>query len=135
MPLKIYFAAPLFCDMELKRNEEECAKLEEAGYDVYLPQRDAGEAAAGAPRKQLFNNDVTAVSTSDIVIAYLDGRVPDEGTAFEMGLAFAYRKTLIAVITDRRCFMDTHLNVMLEYSPIKFFYNTEDAIKWLTTQR
>ena len=36
--MKVYFAAPLFDAMELKRNEEECRKLREAWFDVFLPQ-------------------------------------------------------------------------------------------------
>ena len=40
---KIYFAAPLFNEMELKRNEEYTNLLEQWGYEVYLPQREAGQ--------------------------------------------------------------------------------------------
>ena len=42
---KIYFAAPLFNEMELKRNLEYTEKLEKEGYIVYLPQREAGLSA------------------------------------------------------------------------------------------
>lgn len=127
---KIYFAAPLFDDMELERNLKECAKLEAAGFEVYLPQRDAGEAAEGASRVMLFQVDTKAVTECDAVIAYIDGRVPDEGTVFEMGMAYALDKTLCAIRTDRRAFMNSHLNVMLEESSY-IFGSTEEAITWL----
>lgn len=42
---KIYFAAPLFNEMELKRNKEITKKLRSWGYDVYLPQESAGLSA------------------------------------------------------------------------------------------
>ena len=42
---RIYFAAPLFNEMELKRNEEYTILLEKWGYEVYLPQREAGLSA------------------------------------------------------------------------------------------
>lgn len=42
---KIYFVAPLFNEMELKRNEEYTKLLEKWGYNVYLPQREVGLSA------------------------------------------------------------------------------------------
>ena len=36
--MKIYYAAPLFNDMELKKNAEMKQWLENRGYEVYLPQ-------------------------------------------------------------------------------------------------
>ena len=128
MASKIYFAAPLFDDMELRRNLEECKKLEEAGYTVFLPQRDAGEAAEGVDRNQLFKSDVTYVQSCDVLIAYIDGRVPDEGTVFEIGMAYALNKVIILIRTDRRSFMEGHLNVMLEGAGY-IVSSTEEAIK------
>ena len=130
MASKIYFAAPLFDDMEFRRNAEECAKLEEAGYEVYLPQRDAGEAAAGTPRDRLFHDDVAHVRECDILVAYIDGRVPDEGTVFEIGMAFALGKPIYMVRSDRRSFMQGHLNVMLEFAGLSV-HTTEEVIRCL----
>lgn len=129
--MRIYFAAPLFDDMELERNERECRKFELAGHEVYLPQRDAGEAAAGTPRDLLFHRDIMALQECNVVVAYLDGRVPDEGTCFEMGFAYALGKPVYAVLTDRRSFMDDHLNVMLEQSVKACHRFTEGVIKCL----
>ena len=81
---KIYFAAPLFNEMELKRNLEYTEKLEKEGYIVYLPQREAGLSA-----RILKNN--------------LDGRVPDEGACVELGIAYALNKKCIGIKTDDRC--------------------------------
>lgn len=40
--MKIYYAAPLFNDMELKRNSEMKKWLVDRGYEVYLPQDESG---------------------------------------------------------------------------------------------
>lgn len=129
--MRIYFAAPLFDEMELERNERECRKFELAGHSVYLPQRDAGKAAAGILRGWLFKNDIEALNNCDVVVAYLDGRVPDEGTCFEMGYAYAQGKPVYAVLTDSRSFMDGHLNVMLEQSVTACCKITEGVIRCL----
>lgn len=120
---KVYVAAPLFDEMELQRNLEIATALEEMGHQVYLPQRDAGEAAVGANRKNIFNCDRKGVWDCDTLLALLDGRVPDEGTCFEMGMAEAWCKNIVVYSTDRRCFMQGHMNVMLEYCPCAVFSN------------
>lgn len=113
---KVYFAAPLFCEMELRRNLEATALLEAAGCEVYLPQRDGGEAAKGADRRYLFDTDVQYLDWCDIVIAYFDGRVPDEGMCFEIGYAYAMGKRIIIVSTDQRSFEKGVPNAMLLFA-------------------
>ena len=130
MALKVYFAAPLFDDMELERNARECAKLEKAGMEVFLPQRDAGEAAHGASPYSLFAGDIAALREADVVIAYIDGRVPDEGTCFELGYAFATLKRIFMVRTDARSFINGNLNVMIQQCG-RIVKSTEEVIECL----
>lgn len=40
--MKIYIAAPLFCDAERRFNERIDAILQECGHKTFLPQRDGG---------------------------------------------------------------------------------------------
>lgn len=127
---KVYVAAPLFDEMEFQRNLEIATMLEGMGHKVYLPQRDAGEAAKGANRHNIFNCDKQGVYQSDYLLALLDGRVPDEGTCFEMGMAEAWGKPIIIYSTDRRCFMEGHLNVMLEYSALEVFHNRQKLYEY-----
>lgn len=127
---KVYVAAPLFDEMELQRNLEIATALEEMGHQVYLPQRDAGEAAEGANRKDIFLCDKLGVNECDYLLALLDGRVPDEGTCFEMGMAEAWGKPIIVYTTDRRCFMEGHLNVMLEYSALEVFHDRQSLYEY-----
>ena len=92
---KIYFAAPLFNEMELKRNKEITKKLRSWGYDVYLPQESAGLSAkiiaAGGDiyevSRKIFQSDIEGIKKCDILIFFLDGRVPDEGACVELGMA------------------------------------------------
>lgn len=112
----VYFAAPLFCPMELERNLKYCEKLEDWGFTVYLPQRDGGEAAKGANRKVLFHKDIEALCGADAVIAFIDGRVPDEGMCFEMGYAYAANTPVVAVCEDARSFENGKHNLMLTES-------------------
>lgn len=37
--MKLYFAAPLFCDAEKEFNERLTNQIEFLGYEVFLPQR------------------------------------------------------------------------------------------------
>lgn len=108
---KIYFAAPLFNEMELKRNEEYTEILENWGYEVYLPQREAGLSAQILKdennnklevNKRIFNTDLEGIKNSDILLFFLDGRVPDEGACVELGIAYALGKKCIGYKTDDR---------------------------------
>lgn len=108
---KIYFAAPLFNEMELKRNEEMTSLLRSWGYEVYLPQESAGLSAkiiaAGGDTytisKKIFETDLNGIKNCDILIFFLDGRVPDEGACVELGMAYAWNKICLGYKTDDRC--------------------------------
>lgn len=108
---KIYFAAPLFNEMELRRNEEMTKELRTWGYEVYLPQESAGLSAKliaqGGDKlevsKKIFETDLEGIKQCDILLFFLDGRVPDEGACVELGMAYAYGKKCIGYKTDDRC--------------------------------
>lgn len=108
---KIYFAAPLFNEMELKRNEEMAKLLRSWGYEVYLPQESAGLSAkiiaeggdTYAVSKKIFESDLNGIKNCDILIFFLDGRVPDEGACVELGMAYAWNKVCLGYKTDDRC--------------------------------
>ena len=108
---KIYFAAPLFNEMELKRNEEMTELLRNWGYEVYLPQESAGLSAkiianggdTYTVSKKIFESDLNGIKNCDIWIFFLDGRVPDEGACVELGMAYAWNKVCLGYKTDDRC--------------------------------
>jgi nucleoside 2-deoxyribosyltransferase len=123
--MKIYIAAPLFSQAEKEFNLLVDQVLRGLGLDTYLPQRDAGEAAsqirAGGDehviRQRLFEADYAAVLACDLFLLVLDGRVPDEGACFELGVAHANGKPCFGLQTDVRRFGGTDTNnLMIDYA-------------------
>ena len=107
--MKIYYAAPLFNDMELNKNERMKRWLESKGYFVYLPQDEAGLAYEKIDdnnktqiNKKIFESDVKCIKKSDLLIFDLNGRVPDEGGCVELGMAYAWGIKCIGFKTDTR---------------------------------
>jgi nucleoside 2-deoxyribosyltransferase len=124
--MRLYFAAPLFCDAEWAFNARLAAKIEALGYDVFLPQERSDETGLNleamgreAWAQAIFEQDRDGVFESDVVLFILDGRVPDEGMCVELGLAYASRahtgkpRHLIGYTTDLRVFSPAGLNAML----------------------
>jgi nucleoside 2-deoxyribosyltransferase len=121
----VYFAGPLFNETEMAFNARLAALIEDAGFDVYLPQRDGYEPGAipgpitGATAQKIFDLDLEHVLACDVLLCVLDGRVPDEGMAVEIGLAYADRihehngRKLIGYTTDWRHGRGDTLNPML----------------------
>lgn len=122
--MRVYFAAPLFSEAELEYNRKLTGMLEEDGHDVFLPQRDGIEIEQLYDREgiedtadvmqEIYRIDREAVYDADILTALLDGQVPDEGVAVEMGIASENGIPVIALKTDRRVFSeDEPINAML----------------------
>ena len=126
----IYFAAPLFNKAEQAFNLNLTEKLEEAGFVVFLPQRDGiessqppySEMAVDELRQSIFTIDRDKVLESDIFLFVLDGRVPDDGACVELGIAYGQKhllnldKFIIGLLTDMRgafAFLDTKLNPII----------------------
>lgn len=144
---KIYFAAPLFNEMELKRNEEMAITLRNWGYEVFLPQEKAGLSAKiianGGDKykvsKKIFLSDLEGIKNCDILIFFLDGRVPDEGACVELGIAYAWEKICLGYKTDDRCldftgtdnlFIEGCMDFKVNHS-LEELKNTLNNIKWM----
>ena len=136
--MQIYFAAPLFSEAELAFNRRLTAELEEQGHDVFLPQRDGIEIDEVYDEShvediydlmdEVFEMDRDAVYEADLVTAVLDGQVPDEGVALEIGLAYANEIPVVALKTDTRSFSpDEPVNAML-WGAADEFVETTDAL-------
>ena len=118
MKTKVYFAAPLFNAGEKDFNLQLTAILEDAGYEVFLPQRDGFEAAtmSGSQAEKMeliFKKDISEVDKADVVVMVLDGRVPDDGACVELGYGYAKGKRCYGIKTDTRA-----LQVGLELNPM-----------------
>jgi nucleoside 2-deoxyribosyltransferase len=123
-PRRLYFAAPLFSEAERRFNAELAARIEATGLQVFVPQRDAAAARViedpSGRQRAIFELDRDQSLGADVVLAVFDGRVPDEGVCFELGVAYAQRlltgtpKLLVGLLTDSRtAFADSRLNLML----------------------
>lgn len=120
--MKAYIAGPLFNDAEKAVNLKVDALVQSLGIETYLPQRDGGESIRmireGQPpeevRRRLFDLDVNAVKACDLFVCVLDGRVPDEGTCVELGMAYILGKACIGYQTDSRRFALDYNNLMIE---------------------
>ena len=120
--MKAYIAGPLFNDAEKAFNLKVDALIQSLGIETYLPQRDGGESIRmireGQPpehvRRRLFELDVSEVRACDLFICILDGRVPDEGTCVELGMAYILEKECIGYQTDSRRFALDYNNLMIE---------------------
>ena len=127
---KVYFAGPLFNQGEKDFNLKVVQVLEEAGYDVFLPQRDGIEAALLEGKteeeltKMIFELDEKNVKDADIIFMNIDGRVPDEGASVELGIAYGCGKRCYGFKTDTRSVeASLDINPMISGCMIKIFKN------------
>jgi len=133
--MKVYIAAPLFCEGERRFNERIDAILRDCGHETFLPQREGGCVADlpdmidGVPkRKYLFRLDCEHMDWCDVILFLYDGRVPDEGACFELGYCYAKGKRCIGYKTDARSFIDGYDNVMLHGAP-EVVLRSEDELR------
>ena len=118
----VYIGAPLFNEMERERNRKVKEFLEHLGFDTYLPQEKAGVSFdfvqkgfdKNQVRRKIFNSDIEGIRVCDIFLCLLDGRVPDEGTCVELGIAYALGKECIAYKTDTRAMDKNGDNLVIE---------------------
>lgn len=145
--MKFYFAAPLFCEAERRYNADLAGKVESLGFEVFLPQRDGvvgasetddGGDAAMRRARVIFELDLERIKATDIFFYLLDGRVPDEGAAVALGIAYADKserrpdRLLLGLHTDgRAAFPDAALNPMLAASLDRVFADERSLLAYL----
>ncbi len=138
----IYFAGPLFSEAERIFNLKLTERLEQADFEVFLPQRDGVERnkppydqmSTAERRQALFDLDKRKIFECDVFLFVLDGRVPDEGACVELGLAHASKelagakKLLMGLHTDSRAaFLSSKLNPMLRV-PLEHIAEAENEL-------
>jgi len=112
----VYVAGPLFDEGERWWIEQVEQTVVAAGFTTFLPHRDNPDKTADNVG-EIFDNNVAAIDRASIVVASMNGVTTDDGTAWEIGYAFAANKYIIALHTDwRRRFDDEVVNLMLERS-------------------
>lgn len=103
---KIYYAAPLFSEMEFAYNEHIVRQIRETypDYEIYVPQEqgDINDKTAYADSKMIALADTQAVLESDLLLAVIDGTAMDPGVASEIGVAYQAEIPIIALYSDSR---------------------------------
>lgn len=136
MKKNIYLASPFFNEKQLMIEQEVYRLLEEndtVGY-VFEPRlhQDTNEFSSQPWRNNTFMSDINQIKLCDIVVAVVDFTtvgnevIPDPGTVWEMGYAYALNKPFIIVSYDKI----EKLNLMIERSYTKLF-NGHDEMQQL----
>jgi deoxyadenosine/deoxycytidine kinase/nucleoside 2-deoxyribosyltransferase len=98
------------------------AVLDDLGYETRFPQENAGSIKSNMARgmtlaearHEVFEKNLRAVEDSDVLVFLLDGRVPDEGTCIEAGVAFGRGKRCIGLKTDASSVDPADNNLMID---------------------
>lgn len=69
---------------------------------TFVPFRDAGqeELQAEDKTKILYDNDISRLNNTVLMVAYIDGLAKDEGVCFELGYAFSKQIPILLISTD-----------------------------------
>ncbi|WP_161878170.1 nucleoside 2-deoxyribosyltransferase [Alkalibacterium sp. MB6] len=105
--LNIYFASPLFSEMEQLYNAHVVKKLRDQfneQVNIYLPQENdaINDKSNYASSIQIADGDNAYLEKSDLLIAVLDGVAMDAGVASEIGYFYSMNKPIIGVYSDIR---------------------------------
>lgn len=104
--MNIYFASPLFSNMERKYNEYLTSMIREKYPEVemYVPQEQMGinDKNAYADSIAIAKYDTDALLASDLMVAVLDGAIIDVGVATEIGVAYQAGIPVLGLYTDSR---------------------------------
>lgn len=133
--MRIYQAGPLFSDAERAWHLAFRRQLEEAGFTVVWPGELIEPSSVvgwgkDAPRK-IMEIDRDALLSCDVVVALLDGCQVDDGTAWEIGFAYAKGIPVIGIRTDFRNAGDTghsSVNAMIEGSVLRIVRTVEETV-------
>ncbi|MCZ7398249.1 MAG: nucleoside 2-deoxyribosyltransferase [Candidatus Methanoperedens sp.] len=116
----VYLAAPLFSEAECDFNRKLRDLIIDEGYEVFLPQEDSNNIHVHLEKKRqeiIFNKNLAALDSSDIIVAVIDGADVDSGTAWEIGYAYSKGKPVLGLKTDFRTLgIEGTVNLMIERS-------------------
>jgi nucleoside 2-deoxyribosyltransferase len=106
--MRIYVAGPLFSEAERAWLDVLAARLRAEGFDPFVPHEHFDRITELSP-EEIYRVDGEGLRSANVLLAWLDGPVIDDGTAAEIG-AFAelvrvdpaqYRR-IVGIVTDLR---------------------------------
>ncbi len=141
--VSIYFAAPLFGAADRHHNLLLARGLEELGYLVILPQKEALKFFDGKKfdLKGIREGCKRQAMKSRVIVANIDGTDADSGTSLEVGLSLAVagkkNPKVIGVRTDFRTDLEKEIGIngmfgladKIIYKPA-YFTSSEEAAKF-----
>lgn len=112
----IYVASPLFSEMERdyinKVVDIVSKRLKLSSLDdFYIPHRD--NKYNENYESEIYDHNIEYLNRCDIMIAILDGKDVDSGTAFEIGYFTTSDKPILGLLTDKRSYENGGLNLKL----------------------
>lgn len=129
----VYVAGPLFDEGERWWIETIESRICALGFETFLPHRDNPPKTADNVA-EIFENDRGGIDRCDVVVANLNGITTDDGTAWELGYAYATGKYIIGLHTDWRSrFPDEVVNLMIECSANEIVRSLDALDACLTT--
>lgn len=133
--MRAYIAGPLFNQGERWFDEQIEAVATRAGLETFLPHRDTGELITeNTTYEMVFEEDIKGLDGSSMVIANLNGCAIDDGTAWELGYAYAKGIHLVGVHTDMRSmpiFEGMIVNLMIQASLNKLVRSLDELEAYL----
>ena len=128
-------AGPLFDDGERWWIEQVEARVAATGLETFLPHRDNPPKTpdnVGA----IFANNVAAIVRADLMVASLNGVTTDDGTAWEIGYAYATQTPIVGLHTDWRSRFDTEIvNLMIERSVEAIVHSLDDLAAYVELRK
>lgn len=107
--LRIYLAGPLFSVGERAYLDSLALRLRERGHDVFVPHEQFTDDIVDLDAADVFRVDAEGVRTADLLFAWLDGPMIDDGTACEIGIFAelvridpARHRGIVGLVTDIR---------------------------------
>lgn len=127
----VYMAGPLFDEGERWFVERLDAAVAALGFETFLPHRDnVGKDPTNI--RAIFDNDKQAIDRCDLMVANLNGLTTDDGTAWEIGYAYATGRPVVGLHTDwRRRFDHEVVNLMIECSLTALVRSEEELVELL----
>ena len=135
--VKIYLAGPLFTEAQQNWLRDLKKDLILTGFDVLWPyelfnQEEIASWGADAAIR-IMEGCKKALDSCNLVVALLDGPQVDDGTAWELGYAYARGIPAVGIRTDRRYCGETlggRVNAMIAGS-IPICLSREYFVEWL----
>ena len=106
--MRVYLAGPLFSDAERAWLDGLASRLRAEGLECFVPHEQFGELKELSP-SEVFRVDAAGLRSANVLVAWLDGPLVDDGTACEIGM-FAqlvasgdpHYLGIVGIVTDLR---------------------------------